>query len=149
MGISLLFLSATSFKAGSILILKKKLQLIHKCVYILKLSVYRSESDVCNLINILELIHNKFTNICTADLGLQGIIENGFNIPLSIFERSNASLDLSFLTTSIGITSSLSYVVNLFWQERHSLLRLIAPPSSVGRESRTLLSAKLQAGHFI
>jgi len=43
----------------------------------------------------------------------------------------------------------ISYVVNRFWQLRHSRRRRIVAPSSAGRESTTLLSEYPQKGHFI
>lgn len=55
-----------------------------------------------------------------------------------------------YVAAGINYTSSIfSYVVNRFPQEMHSRLRRMLVPSSVGRESTTLLSVPRQYRHFI
>jgi len=49
----------------------------------------------------------------------------------------------------MGISSIFSYVVNRLPQLMHSRLRRMALPSSVGRESITLLSVLAQYLHFM
>jgi len=51
--------------------------------------------------------------------------------------------------TMMGISSIFSYVVNRLPQEMHSRLRRMLVPSSVGRESTTLLSVPRQYLHFM
>jgi len=60
-------------------------------------------------------------------------------LPSTLF-RSKLWRPPSFLMTTMGRDSMVSYVVNRFSQARHSRRRRMLAPSSAGRESTTLLS---------
>ena len=73
-----------------------------------------------------------------AGLGVKIINDTIFD--LSLIHISNIWREPSFFTTTKGVVSTISYVVKRLPQERHSRRRRIFSPSSVGRESTTLLS---------
>src|SRR5207237_459474 len=67
--------------------------------------------------------------------------------PIKIFVRSNASRRPSRLITRRAARSARSKVVKRRRHPGHSLRRRIPSPSSIARESRTLLSLYWQYGH--
>ena len=71
-------------------------------------------------------------------------------IPKDIMEKVEQGCRVpSRLTSMSGMRSTVSYVVNRLKHLRHSRRRRMLVPSSVGRESTTLLSSWPQNGHFI
>src|SRR3972149_10761067 len=80
-------------------------------------------------------------SIASWDIGL---FSQAFRKPFLSFSIENGSLLPSFLITTSGFSSILSYVVNLLPHFKHSLRLLVASPAGLGLLSRTLLSVLLQ-----
>ena len=54
-------------------------KLTHKGVDILELSVYGCKTNVSNLVDLLELVHNELADFGGADFGLKRVVEGCFN----------------------------------------------------------------------
>src|SRR3989344_6715865 len=87
-----------------------------------------------------------FTELSTSSFVI-GLVSQALCIPRNSFWRSNLSRFPSFLTTIKLTVSTLSKVVNLFLQLRHSRLLLVMSPESL--LSVTLVSRAPQYVHFI
>src|SRR4030042_2869341 len=77
----------------------------------------------------------------------RGRFSQALRIPVISFSRLKSSRRLSFLIMTILLVCTLSYVVNLKPQPRHSRRRRTS--SFTSRESVTLVSLKLHWGHFM
>ena len=71
---------------------------------------------------------------------LKVVFSQALDMPVNSFCLLNNSLLPSFLITETGIVSTLSYVVNLKLQFKHSLLLRTLLPLSADLDSKTLLS---------
>ena len=135
-----------------------------KGVAVLELSVNRRKSDVRDLVYLFEPVHNKLAYFLAGNFRFQrvvklflnvlhqsvdffggyGALSQDFMIPFLSFTGSNCCLFPLFFTTSKGIVSTVSYVVNLLPHLAHSRRRRIAFVSSTGLESITLSTSQPQ-----
>ena len=95
---------------------------------------------ICDSIESTKLIIDSLENV---------VFSHALDIPVTNLSLLNNYLLPSFLRTEIGIVSTLSYVVNLKLQFKHSLLLLTLFPVSADLDSKTLLSVFWQVGHCI
>ena len=64
---------------------------LYECVDISELSVDRSETNICDLVDVFELFHDKFTDEFTVDFLLHRIVETAFNVINDLFHLSDGN----------------------------------------------------------
>lgn len=139
---------------------QKLVHLCDKCACVLKLSVNGSKAHIGNLIDSAKPLHNLFADFRAGNLAAQRVLKLGFDSVNKLFEllcfnrpllagaryADKQLFAVELLARFVLFYNNQRQTFNLFIcceafsHSIHSRRRLIAFPSSAGRESITLLS---------
>ncbi len=120
---------------------------LHKAVHIAEITVHGSKSDICHMVDVLQLVQHQLSDLVGSHLALQGVLKLGSDLLYHVFDgfKGDGTFDGSTAQSVHQLFSikRLDGVILFQHHQRHFFDYLI------GREAEAALYTFTAAAHLV